>query len=304
MKLVDSHHHIWIPEQTSPDLGYGWLRDIGSQKPFGDPTDIQRDYTWQEYIDESKSHDVQSSVYVQCDGAIANPVAETEWVQSVIDRNPATVGIVGLVNLSGKDAQTHLEAQTRFASFKGVRQILSFLDDKPELCFSAEHLLRNPQWTDQFALIGEHGLSFDLQLYPEQMHEAAAFLSRHPQVPVIIDHAGSPYDQTSSGLASWQQGLSELAQLPNVSVKLSGFGMFDRQWTAESIMPLVIFILEKFGSQRVMFGSNFPVDKLMASYDDTVERVFDCVKHAGDNVINDVFGRTAQRIYGLELIST
>lgn len=299
MQIVDAHHHIWIPEQTEPDLGYGWLRDIGSIKPFGDPTTIQRDYLWDEYINESKEHDIAASVFVQCDGAITDPAAETAWVQSVVSKPADQFGIVGLVNLASEQAQTQLEAQTKFASFKGVRQIISYLDEHPQLCFSSEHWLRNARWREQFALLSDLGLSFDLQLYPEQMIEAAEFLSRFPTVPIIIDHAGSPYDQTVAGIAHWEKGLRVLAQLDNVSIKLSGFGMFDKNWSTDSINPLVDRIMEIFGCDRVMYGSNFPVDKLFSEFDDVVARLSACIEPHGKAAIQSVFTQTARRIYRL-----
>ena len=299
MKIVDAHHHIWIPEQVDPDLGYGWLRDIGSMKPFGDPTNIQRDYPWTEYINESAHHDVIASVYVQCDGAIADPVKETAWVQSVIDRPANQFGIVGLVNLAGEHAQSHIEAQCQFESFKGIRQILSYLDHEPQLCFSAEHFLRNARWQEQFALIAENGLSFDLQLYPEQMQEAADFLSRYPSVPIVIDHLGSPYDQTAKGMSLWQDGIGILSQLNNVSIKLSGFGMFDKHWSNQTLQSIVDCLLINFGPERMMYGSNFPVDKLMATFDDTVLGIVRCIESAGEEAVSAVFQETAKRFYHL-----
>ncbi len=301
MNILDSHHHIWIPEQTNPDIGYVWLRDIGSIKPFGDPTPIQRDYTWDEFSNESRQHQLTGSVFLQVDAALVDPVAETAWAQSAINLPENTFGTVGMVNLSSDKAYDVIQRHSQLSSFRGVRQIISFLDDNPSLCFAPEHWLRNPLWCDQFQLLKEFGLSFDLQLYPEQMLEAAEFLSQHPSVPVVIDHAGSPYDQSESGFALWREGLASLSQLDNVCIKLSGFGMFQSDWSAGSIQPMVYAIMELFGPKRTMFGSNFPVDKLMASYDDTVERVLTCIATADDSAVNDVFEQTARRFYRLQL---
>ena len=267
MKFIDAHHHLWIPESNYPDLGYRWLRDIGAMKPFGDPTSIQRNYEWEEFAGESE-HQMAGSVYLQVDGAIADPVAETAWVQSVFERTGLQHAIVGLVDLTSDQAEHHLVAQADYSMFRGVRQILSRLEAHPQLCFASEHLLRNAKWRDQFQLLAEHNLSFDMQLYPEQMSEAADFLANHADVPVIVDHAGSPYDQSAEGLARLATGLDALAELKHVSIKLSGLGMFDRQRSAESVKPIIDCILDRFGVERVMFGSNFPVDKLMGSYDD------------------------------------
>ncbi len=299
MDLVDAHHHLWIPEKTDPDPGYVWLRDIGSMKPFGDPTSIQRDYEWPEFSTESKQHNVVASVYLQVDGAIGDPVTETAWVDSVFQHTGLPHAIVGFANLANDNAHDIIEQQMRYQRFKGVRQILSRLDDQPELCFAAKHLLRDAQWRDQFASLASLQLRFDLQLYPEQMAEAAEFLAQFPDVPIIVDHAGSPHDQTTQGLKLWQEGISLLAELPQVSMKLCGFGMFDSQWSAESIKPLIHNLLEQYGSERLLFASNFPVDKLMSDYDAVVDKVRQALSGVSDAELQGIFRDNAMRVYNL-----
>lgn len=302
VRFTDAHHHLWIPCSTDPDLGYGWLRDIGAMKPFGDPTPIQRDYEWPEYASESDRHTMLGSVYVQVDGAIADPVAETAWVQSVFDQSELSHGIVSLVDLSLPTAEAMLTAHARFAAFKGVRQILSRLDDTPKLCFAPVHYLHNDQWRDQFGLLEQYQLSFDLQLYPEQMADAAEFFAQHPNVPVIVDHAGSPYDQTSKGLAAWREGLTLLASLEHVSMKFSGFGMFDQQRNVSSIEPMVESLLELFTPERLLYGSNFPVDKLMGNFDDTLDMLDACLDVCACTAEQrqKIWSDNTQRIYRLE----
>ena len=121
-------------------------------------------------------------------------------------------------------------------------------------------------WRKGFSLLKEFDLSFDLQLYPEQMREAAEFLREHPQTPVVIDHAGSPYDQTEAGLKEWATGIKMLSQLDNTHVKISGFGMYNRDWNYQNTERIFQKLYETFGAKRMMWGSNFPVDRLMQSY--------------------------------------
>lgn len=298
IKFIDAHHHLWIPESSQPDLGYRWLRDIGAMKPFGDPTPIQRNYEWAEFSAETR-HVMAGSVYLQVDGAIADPVAETAWVQQVFDHTGLRHGIVGLVDLASPNAQTILEEQYQYPAFRGIRQILSRLDSQPALCFAPTHYLRDASWRDRFQLLQERGLSFDLQLYPEQMSEAAEFLSLHPGVPVIVDHAGSPYDQSRQGLESLRVGLGVLAALPQVSIKLCGFGMFDTDRSARSLQPVMDIVLEAFGVERVMFGSNFPVDKLMGSFDELVSMVADTLTGLSTEQQRAVWHDNAARVYRL-----
>src|SRR5262249_27041747 len=116
-------------------------------------------------------------------------------------------------------------------------------------------------------------LSFDLQLYPSQMADAARLAARHPDTTIILNHAGMPVDRDQNALSLWREGMRSLASQPNVQVKISGLGMVDWSWTEESIRPFVLDTIEIFGVDRCMFASNFPVDKLYSSFN-TLYRAF------------------------------
>ena len=295
MPLIDAHHHLWNPVSNTPDIGYVWLKKIGAMKPFGDPTPIQRDYLLDEFLAEtSAATHLEGSVHVPADGAISDPVAETKWIQSISDATGFPIALVGFVDLMRDDAEETILRHKESSNFVGIRQILSRLDDRPEISFAPEHHLRDPHWQNNFALCEAHDLSFDLQCYPEQMVEIAGFLADFPNVPVIIDHAGSPHDQSPEGLAFWADALRHMAKLPNVSCKISGLGMFDRDWTkAEQIVGA---LYDVFSAERLMFGSNFPVDKLMRSYDDCLASV---KTHLPKQSHSAIFHDNAKRLYKL-----
>lgn len=298
IEIIDAHHHLWDLDPDGSGIPYGWQRDVGAMRPFGDPAPIQRSYLIDELKGESKIARITGSVHVQCDSALENPVEETRWLQSVAMRSGGMPNaIVGLVDLSRSGAQDTLFAHTKYKNFRGVRQIVAQLDNRPDLSFRDDHLLRNAMWRDQFGLLEEYDLSFDLQLYPEQMADAAELLAQHTRIPVVIDHAGSPYDQSPEGLRAWRRGLELLASLPHVFIKISGFGMYDAQWSAESIEPIYGSIMEMFGPQRAMFGSNFPVDKLMTEYDYILTEVLKLA--AGHSAADKaaLFGGTARDFY-------
>jgi len=301
MKIIDSHHHLWCPDNDPNGIGYVWLQNKGAMKPFGDPTPIQRDYLAEEFKAESQKHELAGSIHVQCDGAIPDPVKEAEWIESLSKTHDIPSAHVGFVDLTSADTPKLLERYMQLPGFRGVRQIISRIDDRPEISFTQVEYLNHMTWREHFALLAQHNLSFDLQLYPQQMPDAAAFFAKHPDIPVVIDHAGSPYDQSKSGHLLWKQGLKELAQLEHCHIKLSGFGMFDPQWTAQNIQAIVNDILELFGAERVMFGSNYPVDKLMRPYDFVVDSVLECCTNAGLNetAIAGVFSGNVERFYRL-----
>ena len=120
--------------------------------------------------------------------------------------------------------------------------------------------------------ISDRGLSFDLQIIPELSEACAAVFSQFPNLQVILCHAGSPYNRTEEGITSWASDLNHLSNLSNVSCKLSGLGMFEHNWTQSTVSPIVTTVMKQFGSQRVMFGSNFPVDSLSSSFKELFER--------------------------------
>ena len=295
MKLFDAHHHLW-------DLGavdYVWLKQPGVPKPFGDPTPIQKDYLPQHFLEDMswvEDLDLEGSAHIQVDGALADPVSETKWLSKLSKSGIPSV-IVGFVDLTKEDAEAVLKNHLSFDEFRGVRQIIGFLEQRPDLSFTKEHLLRNSSWRENFALLSKHNLSFDLQLYPEQMKEAADFLVGFPNVSVVIDHAGSPYEQTDSGLRLWRDGLSVLAKLPNIHIKLSGFGMYDCDWSSESSLLLFQTILDLFGAHRIMWGSNFPVDGLVSSYSFCVNQMMKWISPLSPDEQGLIASGTAKKFY-------
>ncbi len=99
------------------------------------------------------------------------------------------------------------------------------------------------------------------------MARVIALFKQLPELPVALCHCGSPWDQSPAGLAKWRSGLSALAELPRVYCKVSGLGMFNPVWRPQDLQPIIMAVIDIFGPERVMFGSNFPVDKLYNSYD-------------------------------------
>ena len=298
MKLIDAHHHLWEPQA----LPYGWLRQLGQPKPFGDPTAIQRNYLPKDYLNdaaEAKDVELISTVHVQADGALPNPVAETLWLEGLNSTIPSA--IVGFADLASPDLPKVLEGHAQSPRFRGVRQIIGKLADRPDLSFTLDDLLEKSAWQNGFSLLKEFNLSFDLQLYPEQMEGAAQFLGKHPETKVVIDHAGCPYDQTDQGLELWGAGVERLSQLENVHVKLSGFGMYSKDWDAENTERIFQKLYQTFGAGRLMWGSNFPVDRLMQSYGHCVKQLQTWLASLSKDDQDDIAWRSAAKFYRLDL---
>ena len=165
----------------------------------------------------------------------------------------------------------------RLPNTRGIRQILN-VHEKKLFDYMGRHIMREPRWRENFALLRRHDLSFDLQLYPSQMEEAAALARAHADTQFIVNHAGMFVDRTAwPDIARGATACARWPACPNVAVKISGLAMFDQQWTVESLRPYVLETIDTFGVERAMFASNFPVDRLFGTYEALVERVcVDC----------------------------
>ena len=287
---IDAHHHLWDLKAVH----YPWLKAKGEPRFFGDPAPIQRDYLIDEFTTDAKRHGFSGSVHIQV-GA-ENPFDEAEWVQSVAQANPNWPLVqVAFCDLTADSAEADLDRLQSLTSLRGVRQIVGRAPGE-DARSGTNLLLDDPQFAAGLKGLAQRGLSFDLQLLPELMARTAKVLEQTPDTKVALCHAGSPHDRSAAGLAGWAKSLKHLSALPNVYCKLSGLGMFDHSWTTESIRPIVETVLEQFGPDRVMFGSNFPVDSLPATYSQIVGSYKALIP---DAMQSRVFGETAIEFYGI-----
>jgi predicted TIM-barrel fold metal-dependent hydrolase len=236
---------------------------------------------------------------VQVGVAPGDEIKETAWVQQTGDAEGLPSAIVAFCELDKPDAPAQMEAQLAFSRVRGVRQIIGRSDEEDAITGSG-NLIDSPVWRENYALLGDLGLSFDLQLTPGQVPHVADVLASAPKTPVALCHCGSPWDQSERGIESWRAGLGLLASLPNVYCKISGLGMFDHDWTLASIRPIVESCIEIFGVERCMFGSNFPVDKLHASYAELWQAYEGIVAELDAADQQQLFVETARQFYRID----
>lgn len=288
---IDAHHHLWDLNAVH----YPWLMARGVKRFFGDPTPIQRDYLIGEFRAEAAAEGIGASVHIQVGAADA--LAEARWIQAVADANPDwPMAQVAFCDLTADNLAEQLDAMQTLPTVRGVRQIVGRAPGEDAVT-GTNALLGDDRFLAGLQEAGRRGLSFDLQLIPELMDQTARVLERAPETPVALCHAGSPHDRSAAALADWAGRLTSLSRLPNVTCKLSGLGMFDHRWTTARIRPIVETCLAQFGPSRVMFGSNFPVDKLCSSYHALIGAYLEIIP-APDR--DQVFRATAARFYGLD----
>lgn len=285
---VDAHHHLW----DLSAVNYPWLMEKGIVRFFGDPTSIQRDYLLPEFRRDAEAMGFGASVHIQV-GA-ADPWAEAQWVQSVADQFPDWPLVqVAFCDLTSNDLDEQLDRLQTLPSVRGVRQIIGRAPGE-DVSTGTNSLLKDPMFLAGLKQLGTRGLSFDLQLLPELMDQAADILAQAPETQIALCHAGSPYDRTPQGLRRWADELTALSSLPQIYCKLSGLGMFDHNWSAESVAPIVSNCLSQFGADRCMFGSNFPVDSLASTYKEVVSLHQELIP---TSIQEDVFHCTSKRFY-------
>lgn len=253
--VVDAHHHFWEPR-----LGHQpWLRP-GVRIPFryGDYEAIKTDFLPDDLrrLAAEAEIDLVGSVTMETEWAEDDPVGEMTYTQAIADQEGLPNAAVAHALLEDPLVDIVLEELAAVPIVRGVRQ-------KP-----GDTLLDDPAWRKGFARLAAHGLHFELQAAWSQFEVARTLFAAHPDVPVVVNHAGLPADRSPAAMDGWRAAVSRIAELPHVSMKISGIGLPGVPWTAANNEPVVSFLAETFGADRVLFASNFPVDSLAGSYAD------------------------------------
>ncbi len=294
--IVDPHMHLWDLDRHY----YAWLQDTPlPNNPAGDMSSIAyKSYGLSDYLADAKGWNVVQTIHVECGLPPKDQLSETDWLQEIADTRGVVAGIVAGANLDDPDVEAMLAAHAARPAVRGVRQIVNWHED-PTKTYGPSDKLLDARWRTGFALLAKYGLSFDLQLYASQMAVAAELADAHPDIPLIVNHAGMPTDRDEAGVAAWREGLAVLAQRPNVSCKISGLAMVDRSWSTASLKPFVLQVIETFGVERCLFASNFPVERVHGSFG-AFYAAYDAITAGfSDEEREALFAGNARRIYRL-----
>ena len=260
--VIDTHHHIWLRKDVP------WLAEPPILRMFGDYFGIRRDYPVEEFMHDVTPQGVLKSVHVTANWGPARALDETRWLQSIADKHGFPHGIVANADLTDPDLDAMLKAQKQFLNVRGVRQMLYWDSDpvrqsvpRPDFCNSAE-------FRRGFALLEKHDLSFELQVYAGQAAYAAELIKAFPNVRMVLVHAGMLTARNAQAIDQWRSALTTMAAFPNLHVKLSGLGMYCGGVTLPQARQVIRDTIQIFGPERTIYGSNFPLEKLHASYAD------------------------------------
>ena len=264
LPIVDAHHHFWDLSRNY----HPWLRDepmIAFR--YGDYTPIRRNYLPTDYLEDTRRFEVVASVYVEAEWDPTDALGETRWIHRVADEAGLPGAVVAQAWLDREDAAEILAGQAAFSLVRSVRHKPRALP-RAQACRGAPGSMDDPRWREGYALLGRYGLHFDLQTPWWHFDAAGALADDFQDTLIIVNHAGLPSDRSSEGLSAWRDALASLAERPNVRLKVSGIGVAGAAWTPASNGAIVRDAISIFGAQRTMFASNFPVDSLVARFDD------------------------------------
>lgn len=295
LKIVDTHHHLWNLEKND----YPWLMVSEGEAFFGDYAAIRKSYLIQDYIKDAKNQNLIKSVHVQAEHNDKNPVNETKWLQEVADSNISHLpnAIVAYADFSKDNIKDILEAHLQYKNIRGIRQILSHNKDNPKYNHATQDFMKINSWIENFKHIRNKNLSFDIQIYYQQMQDAYNLAKKYHDVLFILNHTGEPAERNDAHLKGWEKGMKLLASCDNFVTKISGLGMFDINWTTETTRPFVEKTIDIFGIDRCMFGSNFPVDKLFNTFDVYWDSFKKITKNYSENDKELLFSKNAERCY-------
>jgi predicted TIM-barrel fold metal-dependent hydrolase len=261
--IIDTHHHIWHYKDV------GWLQPPVTPKMFGDYFQLRRDFPIEEWMNDIVPEGVTKSVHVTANWGPDRAVDETKWLQSIADRHGFPHAFSAQVDLTDPEIESRLKAHKQYPNTRGVRHQLYWDSHPLRRCVSRPDLCNTPEFRRGFALLEKYDLHFELQVFGSQAAYAAELVKAFPGVRFILLHSGMLTDWKSPEIVEqWREGLMLLASFPNVHVKISGLSMFSFGWTIPQLRQVIRDSIQIFGAGRTIYGSNFPLEKVAASYAD------------------------------------
>jgi L-fuconolactonase len=232
---------------------------------------------------------VHQTVLVQA----SNSVAETRWLLSLADQHPFIAGVVGWVDLQSDDVGRQLDDLATHSKFKGVRHLVE--SEPADEWLSQERVLKG------LRELSARGLSYDLLVHTRHLKHAKAVVDECAELQFVIDHLAKP-PIAGGEIDDWARALKPFAAARNVWCKLSGL-VTEANWTnwrIEDFSPYLDKVLEYFGPQRMMFGSDWPVCLLAASYEQVLEVFQTLLSDLSEEERALIFSKNASRFYRIE----
>jgi len=273
--MIDSHHHLW----NFTEEEFSWL----------EPS-LQRTFLSSDLEQTLSDTGITGTVAVQ---ARCN-LQENDFLLEQAKQTSLIKGIVGWVDLTKSNREEQLEILSDQPLIKGVREITQGTPD--------EQFLANDKFNQGIQLLIEKDLNYDLLIFEDQLEVASQFVAKHPNLSIVLDHCAKPSIQHHLFPKEWAKGIKEIAQHPNLLCKLSGLPTEIRDSSACNstiLRPYFDTVIEAFGADRIMFGSDWPVSLGVTPYADWLNCVKELTNELSQSEQNAIYTNNASLFYKL-----
>ena len=242
MKIIDTHQHFWNYDATRHD----WINE--------DMRAIKKDFLPEQLAPILKENKVEGCVSVQVD----QTTKETDFLLALAKEHSFIKGVVGWVDLRASNLEDKLENYKDAKALKGFRHIIQG---------QAAGFMLQPNLIQGLKKLATRNYSYDLLIYAHQLKEANELIKQVTELPIVIDHLAKPNIKNNE-IEDWKKEITALAKYPNVYCKISGMATEANweTWTMAGLQPYLDTVVEAFGTERIMFGSDWPVCLVASSY--------------------------------------
>ena len=273
---IDSHQHFWRYDPVRDS----WITDAMAV--------LKRDFLPEELIQQMRTTGIDRCIAVQTDQS----EAETRFLLELADQHLDIAGVVGWVDLRKDNIRERLEQFSRFKKLRGFRHILQAEPDD-------DFMLRE-DFVRGIGALARHNFTYDVLVYPRHLPVATQLVRKFPAQKFVVDHLAKPVIKENV-IDNWARDIRALAANPNVYCKLSGMVTEAdwRFWTETDLKPYLDVVFGAFGIDRLMFGSDWPVCLVAASYAKVKETIENYTRDLSQSEKEKIFGLNAGRFYGL-----
>lgn len=273
---IDSHQHFW----TFDPIRDSWITDEMSV--------IQRNFYPEDLQPTLQQNGIEACVAVQADQSLA----ETRFLLDLAAKNDFVKAVVGWIDLQADDIDEQLSEWKAEKKLAGFRHVLQAEPD-------TEYMLR-PNFLRGISTLKKYGFTYDVLIFPKHLATAQKFVAQFPDQPFVLDHIAKPY--IKAGLIDeWERDIKDLSKFENLQCKVSGIITEAdwKNWTYEQIKPYLEIVFDAFGTDRIMFGSDWPVCLVAGEYSQVKEIIDTYTKDFSASEKAKVFGENAARFYGI-----
>jgi L-fuconolactonase len=276
MPSIDAHQHFWKFDPVRDS----WITD--------DMAVIQKDFMPADLQPLLAANGLDGSVIVQSDQS----EEENDFQLANAAANDFIKGVVGWVDLQSHQVENRLIHYKQFKKMKGFRHVLQGETDRA--------LMLKPAFKRGVGILEKFGFTYDILIFPDQLQYVPAFVAAFPNQPFIIDHIAKPFIKDGK-MEDWKKDMQAVAGFENVSCKISGMVTESdwKKWTPADFKPYLDVIVDAFGIKRIMFGSDWPVCLVAASYSEMMNIVKDYFSSFSQNEQDLFFGNNATSFYNL-----